>query len=283
MTEKPQAEKASKEGANKMNYKLGRRPARHSLRSLWRGEVLYRHLRNLGPAPAASPDWVSAVMKQSTAGWTMQGNDQFGDCVFADCAHQEMLRTANVGTIWIPEVADVLAFYSAVTGFNPSDPNTDNGADELTVIEYLTTSGWLGRKLDAHADINPAHLELVKWAVCLFGACRLGVNLPASAMDQFQAGKPWDYVAGSPLDGGHDVPVVLYKDGSGGINSALLLIVSWGQLVEVTPAFMAAKYDDGTPYVEEAHAELAFDWIRAVGTAPSNLNLDQLQQDLAFG
>jgi hypothetical protein len=262
-----------------MNYKLGRKPARHTPQSHLRGLRLARHLIDLGPAPSASPDWVSAVTKQSPDGWTMAGNDQYGDCVFADCAHQEMLRTANAGTIWIPSTADVLALYSAVTGFNPSNPSTDNGADELTAIEYLTTSGWLGRKLDAHAEIDPTNHDHVGWAVCLFGACRLGVNLPASAMDQFQAGKPWDYVGGSPLDGGHDVPVVLYKDG---INS-ILLIVSWGQLVEVTPAFMAAKYDDGTPYVEEAHAELAFDWIRAVGTAPSNLNLEQLQQDLAVG
>jgi hypothetical protein len=258
-----------------MSYKLGRKPARHTIASMLRGEAMARHLTDLGPAPSSCPDWVSAVIKQSPDGWTMAANDQYGDCVFADCAHQEMLRTANVGTIWIPTTDQVLALYSAVTGFNPTDPSTDQGADELTVIEYLTATGWGGRKLDGHGNLNPAQFDQIKWAVCLFGACRLGINLPASAMNQFNAEQPWDYVAGSQLDGGHDVPVVRYfADGSLGI-------VSWGQFVIVTPAFMAAKYDDGTPYVEEAHAELALDWIRAVGTAPSDLNLTQLQQDLA--
>jgi hypothetical protein len=57
--------------------------------------------------------------------------------------------------------------------------------------------------------------------------------------------------------------------------------VTWGKLQAVTPAFMAAKYSDGTPYVEEAHAELAFDWVRANGTASDNLNLTQLAADLS--
>jgi hypothetical protein len=48
----------------------------------------------------------------------------------------------------------------------------------------------------------------------------------------------------------------------------------------VTPAFMAAKYPDGTPYVEEAHAELAFDWVAKAGTAPDGLDMAQLEADL---
>jgi hypothetical protein len=56
--------------------------------------------------------------------------------------------------------------------------------------------------------------------------------------------------------------------------------VTWGKLQPVTPAFMAAHYDDGMPYVEEAHAELAFDWVNTAGASPSSLNLAQLLQDL---
>ena len=214
-----------------MTLKLGRKPARFTRESFMRSHVLARYLSALGPAPATSPDWVSAV----TGTWGMFDNGPdpnapaplsqgVSDCVIADCAHQEMLRTANVGTIYIPTDLQVLALYAYFQGMN-IDPNSsnldanaiaaylqqnDNGCDELTVIQYLTTTGWQGRKLDGSANLDPTQLDQLKWAVCIFGACRLGVNLPQSAMDQFNAGQPWDYVAGSPYIGGHDVPIVKY-------------------------------------------------------------------------
>lgn len=256
-----------------MDLKLGRKKAHFSRRSLVTSHIMAEHLRALGPAPPASPDWLTAVAQKSPGGWGMFGNDQYGDCVFADCAHQEILRTANAGTIWIPTVAQVLALYSACTGFTPNDPNTDNGADEQSVIDYLTTTGWEGRKLDGHASLNPTNLEHLKWAICLFGASRLGVNLPQSAMDAFNNGQPWDAFTDAAPIGGHDVPLVKYAGG-------ILFVVTWGKLQPVTPGFLMAKYPDGTPYVEEAHAELALDWINAAGTAPSKLNLPALVADL---
>lgn len=256
-----------------MNLKLGRNKARFTRASFQRSHVMAAHLRSLGPAPAASPDWMSVVMAQSPDGLGMFGNDQYGDCVFADCAHQEMLRTANVGTIWVPTDQQVLDLYSACTGFTPSDPSTDQGADELTVIDYLTKTGWQGRKLDGHANLDPTQLDQLKWAVCIFGASRLGVNLPQSAMDAFNNGQPWDAGDDASPIGGHDVPLVKYQ-------GDMFFVATWGKLQPVTQDFMFGAYPDGTPYVEEAHAELAADWIGAIGSAPSNLNLSQLIADL---
>jgi hypothetical protein len=268
--------------------KYGRKPARYNHASFLRSHILARHLSALGPAPASSPDWVSAVAAQSPSGWGMDGNDLYGDCVIADCAHQEMLRTANVATIWTPTNLQVLAFYAQQQGYtgDPSDINAieayladnDNGCDELTVIQYLTSNGWLGRKLESHANLDVTQLDQLKWVVCIFGASRLGLNLPDSAMDQFNNGEPWDYVPGAQLDGGHDVPLVQYSAANG---VTAYGVVTWGAFQEVTEAFLTAKYDDGTPYLEEAHAELAFDWVSAKGTAPSNLNLAQLAADLS--
>jgi hypothetical protein len=255
-------------------HKLGRKPARFTRQSFMRSHILARHLAALGPAPAASPDWVSVVMRQSPTGWTMMANDTVGDCTCADCGHQEMIRTANVGTIWIPSTQDVLNLYSAITGYNPNDPSTDQGADLLTVIQYLTQTGWNGRTLDGSANLDPTQLNEIRWAVCLFGASRLGINLPQSAMDAFDAGQPWGVADDVQPAGGHDVPMVKYDaDGT-------FWVVTWGQLQAVTQDFMFAAYPDGTPYVEEAHVELAFDWVNAAGTAPSNLNLAQLVADL---
>lgn len=253
--------------------KLGRKAARYTRASFQRSHVLARHLAALAPAPVNSPDWVSAVTKQAPSGWGMFGNDKYGDCVFADCAHAEMLRTANVGAIWIPTDEQVLALYSACTGFDPNDPNTDNGADELSVIEYLTKTGWLGRKLNGSANLDPTQLDQLKWSVCLFGASRLGVNLPQSAMNAFENNQPWDVGDDEAPAGGHDVPLVAYQ-------GDMFFIVTWGKLQPVTKDFMLAAYPDGSPYVEEAHAELALDWANAVGQAPNKQFMPALAAEL---
>ena len=254
--------------------KLGRKPARFTHASFMRSHILARAFAALGPAPASSPDWVSAVMQQSPQGWGIMGNDMYGDCTCADSGHQEMLRTANAGTIWIPTTEDVLNLYSAITGFNPANPDSDQGADELSVIQYLTQTGFNGRKLSGSANLDPTQLEQLRWAVCIFGASRLGVNLPQSAMDAFDAGQPWDVTDDTAPAGGHDVPIVKYDaDGT-------WWVVTWGKLWPVTQDFLLACYPDGTPYVEEAHAELAFDWVSEAGASPGKLDLSQLQSDL---
>ena len=258
-----------------MSLCLGRKPARYTTKSMRRMLILNRHLAALGPAPAASADYVTAVEKATGGDWGMMGNDQWGDCTEADTAHQLMLRTANAGTLVIPTTAQVGARYSLDTGFDPNakpDANgnnpTDQGADELSIISDLEATPFLGYKDDAAANIDPTNLDHVKWGVQLFGAVRLGVNLPQSAMDQFSADQPWDVIANDGgIIGGHDVPIVKY-DASG-----VFYIVTWGKRIEMTPAFLAK-------YVEEAHAELSTAWLNATGVAPSGFNQVALVADL---
>jgi hypothetical protein len=45
--------------------------------------------------------------------------------VIADCAHREMLCTANVRTIWIPTDLQVLALYAYFQGMD-IDPNSSD-------------------------------------------------------------------------------------------------------------------------------------------------------------
>lgn len=238
------------------------------------------YLASLGRPPVVSTDYVAAVMAQvpkSDFPWGMDGNDTFGDCVFADSSHQAMLYTANTGKIWIPTVQETLGLYSAVTGFNPDDPNTDRGANELSTIDYLTKFGYGGYKLLGHANINPTNAEHLRWTVELFGCSRLGINLPEHAETQFDAGVPWAPVKGEKYVGGHDVLLVKYLPN-------MYFVVTWGRLQPVSPPFFTAKYADGTPYVEEAHAELHPAWIeqngRKQGFSPSGHDLKTLIADL---
>jgi hypothetical protein len=88
-------------------------------------------------------------------------------------------------------------------------------------------------------------------------------------MDQFEAGQPWDVVPGMTLDGGHDVPMVDY-------DNKYVYVVTWGALQPVTYAFLAAKYGNGTPVLEEAHVELDKEWLAKNGNSPAGFNWQSL-------
>lgn len=246
-----------------MTFKLGRRPARHTRRTMRSALVMARALDPLGTPPAASNDYVAAVKVP----WQTFLNDELGCCVPADTAHALMLRTANASSIVIPTDPEVLKLYETVGGYIPGDEATDNGCNELDMCEYLERTGFLGHKADAIGSVDPQNLDHLKWCVQLFGTCRLGLNLPQSAMDALDAGKPWDVGGDTKIVGGHDVPIVKY-DGE------YFYVVTWGVLQPVTPAFILA-------YNEESHAELFADWIRSQGTAPSGLDLADLTAKLA--
>jgi hypothetical protein len=250
--------------------KLGRKPARFTRRTFRSGIVMSRALDALGDPPAVSNDYVSAV----TVPWGTMLNDQLGDCVCADTGHALMLRTANAGGIIVPTDAEIEQLYEVVGGYDPSQaqPNgdnpTDQGCDETSMCEYLQTTGFLGHKADAIGSVDPANLAHIEWCVQLFGTCRLGINLPQSALDQTDAGQPWDDIGDQNIVGGHDVPIVGYKGDT-------FLVVTWGQVQQVTRAFLA-----NAAYIEEAHSELFFDWAQAQGSTPSGLSFDQLAADL---
>jgi hypothetical protein len=223
-----------------------------------------RALDALEAPPPASNDYPAAV----TVPWGMYLNDRLGCCVCADTAHAVMLRTANAGpAIVVPTDQAVLGLYE-VFGYNPADPSTDQGCVEADMCRYLETTGFVGHKSDATGSIDPANLDHVRWAVQLAGTCRLGIVLQQYAMDQFDAGQPWDVSAtgDQAVLGGHDVPVVKY-DGQ------FFYVVTWGRLQPVTPQALAA-------WTEEAHWELFADWIRGQGTAPPGLDLAALAADL---
>lgn len=253
-----------------MINKLGRRPARHTMRTMRAAIAIARHLAALGPPPPTSTDYVSPMLAQCGGNLGMFLNDQLGDCVCADSAHQVMLHTANGGQIVIPTDADVLALYEAVGGYKPGDSSTDQGCDETSMCEYLMTTGLSGQKSAGSGPIDPQNLDHVRWAVQLFGACRLGVVVDSQMESQYSSGQPWTTPA-DPNDqsaGGHDVPVVKY-------DADYAYVITWGKVQPVAWSLMAQQ-----AFLEEAHAEVWPEFIANTGSAPNGLNLQQLLSDL---
>jgi hypothetical protein len=223
--------------------KLNARHTEHTMRSALRMAAM---LDPLGTPPTQSADWTAAVYRSGQP-WGMYRNNETSDCTIADSAHAVMIATANRGQIVVPTDADVLAAYTAISGYDGVPGGSkDRGCYEINVCAYMRSTGLCGVRLEAYGSLDPRNLDHVKWGIALFGGVRMGFNLPQSADQQFEAGQNLTYVEGSPSVGGHDMRAVRYVTG-------WTLLSTWGALVWADDEFMLRCAD-------EAHAELFEGW-----------------------
>lgn len=261
-----------------MAFKLGLNPFTHTLKTARQYHATAQILDQLGPAPSASPGYSGNADLQTSGNFGMDGNDQWGDCVFADVAHRIMVRTAQMGAgkMIVPTTAETLQLYNEVAGGGPATGN-DPGGDLVTTAQYMQKTGMLVGGVrhteDGNGVVDPTNIDHRKWSICLFGCAPLALNLPQCALDQFDADQPWDYVKGSPIVGGHDVLGVEYRSESLPSNPGWL-VVTWGKRWPVTNAFMLN-------YLSEVVPVGAKDFITANGLAPSGVNLAQILQLLS--
>jgi hypothetical protein len=207
--------------------------------------------------------------------WGMLGNDRYGDCVFAGADHETMVWNKlrhGIDVKFSPK--DALADYGAVTGFNPDDPNSDQGTDVRDAMKYRKATGLLAddgkrHKIAAYVQIDPSNWDELVTACFVFGCVGIGIEFPDSAMDQFNQGQMWDVVDGAQIEGGHYVPVVGSR-----LSSEKMTAITWGRRQEFTKAFYER-------YCDEAWAMLSEEQIRSNGEGLHGLNLDQLKADLA--
>lgn len=251
-------------------YKLGARPAVRPSGMRMMAEVAAS--KSL-PNPPASVGWIDGATTVAgriapITNFGMDGNDQYGDCVFAGAAHMEQVWSTLTGQPFVPTTEQVLAEYSRLTGFNPADPNTDQGAVESDTWAAWQSGGLFGRKILGFVGVNPGSEVEVKQAVWFFGGSMLGLDLPISSQNQ----QVWDVPPGGAVGdgapgswGGH-CTLVAMADPAG------VSMVTWGAIKRATWAFMAA-------YCTEAYALLSPDWIER-GTSPGGVPLKSLVLDL---
>lgn len=238
--------------------KLGKLAAKKDPRTLKLRSVVKSAL----PAP---PDWVD--WHRGIASYGLMGNDQLGDCTCAALGHAEQIISANVPGLSEITVADdaVIKLYEDACGYNPADPNTDQGGIEVNVLNFVRKNGLFGvDQLIAYADPDPGDITHVKQAIQLFPAVYIGLSLPLSAQSQ----DTWDVdnsEAGAPGSwGGHAVVVV-------GYDQTDLICITWGYLKRMTWGFWQK-------YCDEAHALLT---ANGLGLYGGQVNLDAVERMLA--
>lgn len=229
------------------------------------------------PLPT-SPSFVDRESKVSS--WPMYKNDTVGDCTIAAVLHMIASFTAFSGSV--PGGAmftddEAIKIYSAVSGYNPATGANDNGATLAQVCKYMMTTGATDatgkvHKFAAWAEVGDyTNRKLLKRILNAFGTAYLAIDFPDSAMDQFNAGEPWTYVAGSPSDGGHAIPLQYSAVNTNTLDDET--IITWGAECKMSEGFW-------THQGVEAVAVVSADDVNVQsGTNPAGLNLTQLVAD----
>lgn len=246
-----------------MSLKLGRKPTILKPNTLHLAKYINKSV--ISPPPDAA-----AWGKEGRYG--MLGNDTVGNCVVAGMYHTTQDWIEDNGGTFDPTTDDALATYSALTGYVPGDESTDQGTDPVQAMEYWKNTGILGHKIVDYLQVDPTDQTQIRVGIWLFGSVGFAWNVPAYAMTQFNAGKPFDIddSGDQTVEGGHWTPMNGY--GSDPLLSAN--VVTWGALTSMTARF-ASKYGE-IPLVP-----LSQDWISQVtAKSPSGFDLDALVADL---
>jgi hypothetical protein len=208
------------------------------------------------------------------------GNDEVGDCTCAAAGHEEQVATANHGHEFTPTTAQILADYSAITGYDPNAPlvedetgqmvnPTDKGADMLTVLKYWRSKGIAGREILAFAKVAINWLQ-IQQGIALFGSLYTGLALPASLDEDADF---WDVPANLTGDnepgsmGGHCVLITGYTA------DQRVKLITWGGLKTASLAWLQA-------YCDELYVVASYLWAAQNGSAPNGVLLPVLLNDL---
>jgi hypothetical protein len=244
-------------------FKLGKHAPKFHAKTLF----FHKYFVAVPPAPKVS--YYDLRLRQSD--WGMLGNDAVGDCAIAAPCHQIILSNSYTRATKNPTLNDTFRMYSDVSGYDPSQTDTngnnstDVGCAMTDVWDYLMKKG----VILGWVSVNWNNLEHVRAAINIFGGLQRGVQLPQSAMDQYNSNQNWDVVADDGgILGGHAIFDTGYHP------NPLFPTVTWGRALMKT-----LPWD--LKYTDELYALIFKSWLTVKSQmSPSHLNFTALQNDL---
>lgn len=251
--------------------KTGKKPATHNPKDLQ-----LAHFERLGATISPAPIGFGPYTKLPHNGWGMLGNDEYGDCEWAESAHCVMALNKLVGKSVDFTRENVLSDYAS-TGFDinagpPGDNPTDQGTDMHQSMSYRRHTGVIDahntrHKIGAYLSLEPGNWLQLLEALHVFETISIGFAFPNTAMGQFNKGLPWSVVAGAPAPTeGHAVNVV------GRPKQNMIYVVTWGRIQLMTRAFYIK-------YADEAYAFVSVEDL-ANGKSPTGYNMSELSNIL---
>lgn len=231
-------------GIDHSRMKLGRQAAFHDPHRRAASDQLFHKI--LLPLPPIEVTWSGG-----RTSWGEMVNDQLADCTIAGLGHAVQVTTRSVADIdATPSDATIISYYEKWCGYNPSNPATDEGAVENSVLQKCLQEGFAGHKLLNYVSPAASDITRIKQAIMHFGYVYMGAELPISAQSQ----QVWDVVgkAGDGSDGGvwggHCMIAVAY-------DADTVTFVTWGELKKATWAWWSR-------YVDEAHILIFSEWLQ---------------------
>lgn len=211
---------------------LGRRPAHADKPALLLGDFLTGAV----PEHPASVDHLDPVHD-----FGLYGNDQHGDCGPTSVANSRILTTHFLADAeQVPTLDDVYDLYRR--SGNPNFPTDDQGVVMQDMLAEVVRDGIGGVKALGFAKVDVGNLDELDAAVAIFGFLLYGVTLEVA--QQHQATQ-WDYVRSGEW-GGHAVLGGAYGTPGRGV-------ITWGDRVEMTNAFIAHQLDEAWVVIWPEH------------------------------
>lgn len=205
----------------------------------------------------------------------MLANDTIGDCVIAMMLHS--IEDFHLDADSPPPAftdQDAISLYSAITGYKPNDPSTDQGTNETTAMNYWQRPG-LGTNGATHTivatvAVDPSNLNECQIAIDEFVDLQIGIALPKTAQGKTE----WTVVGDPNSDpnsapgswGGHGIPYREY-------DAETFACVTWGAELLLTVPFHQA-------YAQEAHVVVTQEMLNNQGVGPSGVVWDELVSDI---
>ncbi len=250
-----------------MSLKLGKKP--HIPGAIkWKYHEFFDRKKLMKPPLVFGHVWNETVID-------MLGNQVAGDCVWATQAHLLQCMQRGAGK---PETAfsekSVLSDYSAATGFVMGNEATDQGTSMDAAAKYWRQTGIVDakgnrHKIDAYAELRITDPDELFQAAFDFGGVALGVQLPESAMDQWDENTPWTYWGHpSKILGGHATTLC------GRNRAGMAVIATWDGIIAASVQWLEK-------YADEAVVFISLDYLDERGLNPRGYDRAEIERRLA--